>query len=288
MLSPCLPALRSLFAVAALGALSAFVPGPIAQAAPAATEWLQGKPETRVRLLAGTVAGKLYGVVEVELADDWKTYWKNPGDGGGVPPVFDFAGSANLGRADVLYPVPTRFADKAGDTLGFKHKAYFPIALTPASASQPLKLNLAFEYGICRDICVPVEATLVLVVPPAFAEALPGDVVAALDRVPRPKEARKASDPVLGSVVATLDGAAPQIVVEADFGADAAGAALYVDCDGPCYVPLAKPGEAVAGGPGRVRFVIALTPADAADLKGKDVKIILAGDRGGLVTPFKL
>ncbi|HYP58178.1 MAG TPA: hypothetical protein VEQ35_07830, partial [Beijerinckia sp.] len=45
--------------------------------------------------------------VQILLAPGALTYWRVPGEAG-VPPVFSFAGSENVARAEVLYPAPER------------------------------------------------------------------------------------------------------------------------------------------------------------------------------------
>src|SRR5207247_8452494 len=57
----------------------------------------------------------------IAIPGGWKTYWRSPGDAGGVPPEFDWQGSENLAAARVKYPAPHRLHDdKAGDAVGYK------------------------------------------------------------------------------------------------------------------------------------------------------------------------
>ena len=114
-----------------------------ASQATVATQWvvLHG---ARVRLIAGPAAGSAKGYlagIELELTEGWKTYWRSPGDAGGMPPVFDWDQSKNLGKAVLLYPVPERFADPEGVSVGYKKHVVFPIEIT-ASGSAPVELVL--------------------------------------------------------------------------------------------------------------------------------------------------
>ena len=130
--------------------------------------WVSGHPRApgsspaRWRSLSGPAA--LLAGVEIAMPPGWKTYWRNPGDGGGVPPTFDWSGSENLGRATVLYPAPKRLSDKGGDTIGYKGSVIFPVVLSSGQHEADLA-RLAFSYGVCREICIPAEAELALVVP---------------------------------------------------------------------------------------------------------------------------
>ena len=53
----------------------------------------------------------------------------------GVPPHFDFSGSENLKKADVLYPAPHLFTDETGQSLGYKDTVIFPVVVSPQQAT---------------------------------------------------------------------------------------------------------------------------------------------------------
>jgi DsbC/DsbD-like thiol-disulfide interchange protein len=67
---------------------------------------------------AGTlpVGLRLVGI-QIHLDPGYKTYWREPGDSG-LPPVFDWQGSENVATVDVRWPVPVRFADGSGSSIG--------------------------------------------------------------------------------------------------------------------------------------------------------------------------
>ena len=128
------------------------------------------------------------------MADGWKTYWRMPGDSG-VPPTFDWAGSANVASTKVLYPAPMRMPEAGGVAIGYKQSVLLPIEITPQDASKPVVLKLALEFGVCREICIPATANFDLSIPAAPAGALAPQIAAALERVPRPQEGRRKGDP---------------------------------------------------------------------------------------------
>jgi len=74
-------------------------------------EWTNND-NARVRLIASPVdeTGHIDAGIEIELAPDWTTYWRSPGDAG-IAPAMDFSGSKNLGPVDVAFPVPKRHDD---------------------------------------------------------------------------------------------------------------------------------------------------------------------------------
>ena len=110
-------------------------------AEPASTDWHQGF-NNRARLLAGRAVrdGRqgLYAGVEIEMPNGWDTYWRSPGEAGGVAPEFDWKGSENLESAHVLYPAPRRLRTKAGDVVGYTDRVVFPVSVTPKDAGKPI------------------------------------------------------------------------------------------------------------------------------------------------------
>ena len=187
----------------------------------------------RVRLLAGAPAVKsaksyLAGV-EITLAEGWKTYWRTPGDAG-VPPLFDWTGSTNVAAIKVRYPAPHRMQEPGAETIGYKSAVIFPVEVVPSDPGKPVDLKLTAEFGVCRDICIPAEAKLSLTLLPSQLEgdASPA-LIAALERVPRPQASRRASDPEVRRVTASLDGGAPRLSIEARFPQGGRGADVFVE-----------------------------------------------------------
>lgn len=238
----------------------------------------QPAPDGTFRLVAG---------VEVKLADGWKTYWKRPGDSGGIPPHFDWGGSANLAAVRVLYPAPERLRDPAGESIGYKKSVVFPVVLTPADPARPIQLKLALEYGICREICVPAQATFETTIAPGAVTSLQPELASALARVPRPAGARRLGDPTLVSATATLTGPAPSLTFEVMVPGGAAGADLFVEAPDGIYLPMPKKiGEPA---PDRVRFMIVLeTNVEIGRLEGKTLSLSIVGAGGAADATWKV
>jgi DsbC/DsbD-like thiol-disulfide interchange protein len=93
----------------------------------------------------------------VKLAPDWKTYWRMPGEAG-IPPQFDWSASANVAMVDVAYPLPSRFSDESGETIGYHNEVLFPLTVTPKMPGQPVALKLKMFFAVCRDVCIPAMA----------------------------------------------------------------------------------------------------------------------------------
>lgn len=251
-----------------------------AAAAPASA-WAEGH-NSRARLIGGDgIAG-----VELQMPEGWKTYWRNPGDAGGVPPSFDWSSSTNLANAQVLYPAPTRFTDRSGDTLGYKGTVVFPVRLTPKDPKQPIDLRLTLDYGVCKDICIPAEAELALAIVPGEGGKVPAEIADALARVPVPEAERRPGDPVLKSVRKELDGSKPRLVLEADFAGGAERADIFIEAPAGLYVPLPK--KIADDGAGHATFAVELSEAEAKDLQGQKLTATLISGKGQSETTISL
>ncbi|ANK80994.1 MAG: hypothetical protein TEF_09440 [Rhizobiales bacterium NRL2] len=123
-----------------------------------------GIPEAEVRLIAGHVPGEgdMLGLHFV-LADEWKTYWRSPGDAG-LPPVPDWTASSGLGRADLAWPLPERFDLYGLTTYGYHGEAVLPVRIERAPG-ETTRIRLTLSYAACAEVCVPIEAELALDLP---------------------------------------------------------------------------------------------------------------------------
>jgi DsbC/DsbD-like thiol-disulfide interchange protein len=255
-------------------------------AAGSASPWITST-DSKVRLVSGTVdiegAPALIAGVQLRMDPGWKTYWRNPGDSG-VPPTFDWAGSKNLKRAEVLYPAPHRFVDAGGTAIGYDDQVVFPVKVTPERDGEPIELKLAFAYGLCKDLCIPNNVSLGLTL---GADIGKGDALLLetfLARVPMP--ARDNVPPFVGSIEAKLDAAKPQLVIDAVFPPGATGTDLFID-GGDAFVPMPAPLGPVNDG--KQRFAVTfVSAAEAASLKGKSWALILVSDQGSSETAWKM
>jgi suppressor for copper-sensitivity B len=140
---------------------------PKAPAEPDSSPWAELE-FARVRLIAGTAAaGALEQVplgLEFAMEPGWKIYWRTPGDAG-YPPRLDWTGSANLAAASVQWPAPERFSLFGLETAGYGGSVVLPVLARPAVAGAAMQLTLHVEFLTCKDICVPLEATLALDLP---------------------------------------------------------------------------------------------------------------------------
>lgn len=103
--------------------------------------------------------GSRVAALRLVLKPGWKTYWRTPGDAG-IPPRFDWSGSANLGAVRISWPRPQVFVQSGMRSIGYANEVVLPLAIAPRQAGKPIKLKARLEIGVCRDICVPQELRL--------------------------------------------------------------------------------------------------------------------------------
>jgi len=146
-----------------------------------------GESFVQARLLPGRAepgGARMVGLV-LDVAPEWKTYWRHPG-AAGIPPQFDWSGSRNLGSVEVLWPRPQFFDSFGLTTLGYSGQVVFPVRLVPARADQAMEIDLGLALGVCRDICVLEETAVQARIEPDAPDSGGAAVAAAEQTVPRP------------------------------------------------------------------------------------------------------
>lgn len=113
------------------------------------------KPWT-ARILTGEFDGTAYHAgLHVTLLSGWKTYWRVPGQGG-IPPQITGSGS-NLKSFAFDCPVPTRFSDASGESIGYKGEVVFPFRVEPVDTDLPATVQISSFIGVCETICIPAQ-----------------------------------------------------------------------------------------------------------------------------------
>ena len=140
-----------------------------------AGEWA-AHPHSQVRLIAAEAAvdgrDRLRIGVEIRLEPGWETYWRTPGDAG-VPPAFDWGGSSNVGLVRIEWPRPERLVQSGMVTYGYRDEVVFPAVVTVPDGGRAVRLRLALDYAVCREVCIPVAAEAALDIPAAGGRADP-------------------------------------------------------------------------------------------------------------------
>jgi hypothetical protein len=109
--------------------------------------------------------GTHMAAVHIQLEKGWKTYWRVAG-GGGVPPQFDWSRSDNIARYEIQWPAPSVFHDYDQQTIGYKDTLVLPIIFHPKNKNEPMRISGTIDFGVCENVCVPVQSALNATLPP--------------------------------------------------------------------------------------------------------------------------
>lgn len=268
------PRLRSLCRAAPLS-LVLLLGAAGASRADDASPW---DPDQRsaLRLIAGSTgigASLLRAGIAMRIAPGWKTYWRYAGDSG-LPPHFDFTGSENVKRVNVLWPVPRRFADGAGgNSIGYASEVVFPLQIVPQDARRPVTLRLKAEYGVCEKVCIPAsgKAQLQLNGGPSSEDTA---ITEAERRVPK---AAALGDPGLLSVRALrreIIASRQRVIIDVT-ARDGGEVDLFAEGPTPQWsLPLPEPVESGPDGARRFAFDVEGVPPGAS-IAGAQIKLTL-------------
>ena len=217
----------------------------------------------------------LLAFLEIEMDPGWKTYWRMPGDAG-VAPSFDWTAATNVAQALPYFPAPHRLPDQGGEVIGYKGSVIFPVKIDRRNADAPTPLAATISYGICKNICIPVEVT---VKGGCFDGGISAAIARSVEAVPRAPGERRDSDPALAGVSGSVVANPARLTVDVDFGAGASDTDLFIEAPDGLYVPL--PQKAKPDAKGRASFTVDLSKvADAKDLLGKELRLTMVSSKG--------
>lgn len=216
-----------------------------ASAAPYATDWVDGH-NSKARLLVGGAPGlggeiQRYVALEIAMQPGWKTYWRQPGSAGGIPPQLSWQGSVNLKQAKLRFPAPTRMIDSTGATIGYKKSVVLPVAIEPELPSRPVIINLKALFGVCREICIPAQAAFKVTLGPGNFLQSPPELVKALRRVPAVRNEIVKDKPRLQAVRKADAGAGHNaLIFDIRFPGGTAGADLFAETGDHLSLAMSK------------------------------------------------
>lgn len=238
----------------------------------AASPW-QSTPYGRTRLIAamdgvGPSAQTLAFGWQLELADGWKTYWRSPGEAG-LPPRFQWRKSGNIAALTVAWPMPERYSLYGYDTAVYRGEVVLPLTAALQQPGKPATLKLAVDYMVCKDVCVPLQASYALSLPAKGA----------------PTQSRESH------AIATYAGAVPKAgmakVKRVAFNSPASALVIEVALDDPLRritdVFVVGPdhlafGRAAGNGNGPLQVPVMGRSPDA--VAGRTITLVFADDQG--------
>ena len=268
----------------AAGACSAMLFSSVAFAG-VSSPWAESLHSTARLIGAGAArpedhlpSGSLLAGLELRLDPKFITYWRSPGEAG-VPPTFEFGGSENLKDVRVQYPAPEKLDEGGTEAFGYRGEVTFPLVVVALDPARPVKLELAFGYAVCADLCLPAKAHLDLVLdgsPSAESKI----VFDALATVPKP---RKLGEAGALRIDAFTPMSASSFQVDATTP-DGTGI-LVVEAPEPWYFSAAA---GRAEGNGHVSFTLTGPARVPAELPDGPVRLTLVGSTGAIEVPVRL
>jgi len=97
--------------------------------------------------------------INIKLEEGWKTYWRVPGIGG-IAPILNWEKSKNIKNISLIWPKPNIYNEYGLQTIGYKDELLLPIQIQPIDKKQPIHLSITIDFGICSDVCVPIQTTV--------------------------------------------------------------------------------------------------------------------------------
>ncbi len=263
--------------LAALATLAAyFFIAPSAMAAQ--SQWVQSQGgEVRIVAAKPHADGTIPAILDIRLKPGWKTYWIEPG-ASGIPPQVTIDPKDGIVFSGLRFPAPKAFHDGIAGYTGYDHSVAFPLSLKRGKSGD-LSLNASVFLGICKDICIPVQADLHLSLPEGLAEnpldrARIEDAVAALPMAP---------SGTFKVTAAAFDAAEKRLHLELITPA-AMPAELFLS--GPAGYSFGSPDTVVAQD-GKVTAVVPVrVPAKGGPLKSGAVTLVARSGDQSIETPL--
>ncbi len=116
---------------------------------------------------ASAVAGRAT-VLGLRIRHDphWHTYWRNPGDSG-LPTRVDLKLPAGFVAGPIDWPFPKRLLVASLASYAYEGELVLPFSLEvpAAAAGSTVTLNATASWLMCREVCIPGEASLSLQLP---------------------------------------------------------------------------------------------------------------------------
>ncbi|MCE7030476.1 protein-disulfide reductase DsbD domain-containing protein [Jiella avicenniae] len=123
--------------------------------------------------------GAVRAALIVDLAPGWKTYWMDPG-ASGVPPQFDLSKTEGFQTIYQYFPAPHRFGEGVTRANGYEGDVAFAFELGIEPGETIDGVAASVFLGVCKEICIPVQAELVAEGPGATDDAAVASAFAAL------------------------------------------------------------------------------------------------------------
>jgi thiol:disulfide interchange protein/DsbC/DsbD-like thiol-disulfide interchange protein len=134
---------------------------------PAAAQ-IDEAPKVHVRFIpeADSVAagGTIAVALEENIRPGWHTYWSNPGDAG-APTEIQWTLPAGWSASSIEWPYPKKLPVGPLMDYGYEGNTWLLLKITApkvAAIGSTAQLKAAVSWLVCREVCVPEDASLIL------------------------------------------------------------------------------------------------------------------------------
>lgn len=119
------------------------------------TGWLTSpqNDHARIRFQAEKGNDRIDGLLSIELASGWKTYWRSPGEGGVAPQIIWNNGE----QARWHWPAPSRFKISGLTTQGYHDRVAIPMTIAAAPGDV---LEGTLTLSTCSNVCLLTDYRL--------------------------------------------------------------------------------------------------------------------------------
>jgi thiol:disulfide interchange protein/DsbC/DsbD-like thiol-disulfide interchange protein len=246
--------------------------------ATAAAAQIDNLPKVHARLIAehdALAPGATETIAfEQDIRAGWHTYWLNPGDVG-QPTTLDWSLPAGWKAGALQWPYPKRLPVGPFMDYGYEGKAWILSSVTApadAKAGDTVTLSAKASWLVCKEVCVPEDATLTLPVKIGASTASPEAAAFAAARTKIPTTSPWAAHYALGAVLDLYIAARPLAAAHPQ------SAVFFPSEDGMVTGPAAQllgfapngvvlrlsPGKKIARRGGALDGVLVLTSSDGS------------------------
>lgn len=109
---------------------------------------------------------KFWVALKLEMAPEWHTYWRNPGDAG-LPTKINWSLPDDFTVSDIYWPYPEIFEVGGVVSYGYKNEILLLSEMIPPSeiSSDNIKIEAEVSWLECKEMCLPGIAELSLILP---------------------------------------------------------------------------------------------------------------------------
>lgn len=118
--------------------------------------------------------GTLWLGLRMVMDEGWHVYWRNPGDSG-MAPSLELRLPAGWQAGEIRWPYPGRIVSGPLASYGYEREVLLavPVSVPAEQSPVPVQIGAKVSWLSCQVECLPGEAELSLVLPPASAQEAP-------------------------------------------------------------------------------------------------------------------